>query len=82
MDPQQIFHGTVWGNPRPMTEALRVLRTTLGGGGEGPPSVDMLEQALQMFVTTQRVANFTELKYVCYGVTVPIGQLRVCWVAC
>lgn len=76
MDPQQIFHGTVWGNPRPMTEALRVIRTTLGGGGEGPPSVDMLEQALQMFVTTQRVANFTELKYVCYGVTVPIGQSR------
>ena len=78
MDPQQIFHGTVWGNPRPMTESLRDLRKSMGGSGEGPPPVDLLQQALQVFAKTQQVANFTELKYVCYGVTVPLWLGQCC----
>lgn len=76
MDPQQIFHATVWGNPRQMTETLREVRKSMGGSGEGPPSVDLLQQALRIFAKTQQVASFTELKYVCYGVTVPLGQDR------
>jgi len=76
MEPQQISHASVWGNPRPMTDTLRDIRKSLGGGGEGPLKVDMLRQALQGFAKTQQVANFTELKYVCYGVTVPLGQVR------
>jgi hypothetical protein len=76
MDPQQLFPGTVWGNPRPMTESLRDIRKSMGGSGEEPPSVDLLQQALLAFAKTQQVANFTELKYVCYGVTVPLRQSR------
>lgn len=76
MDPQQTFQSTVWGNPRPMSETLRDLRKSLGSGAEGPPPADLLQQALQGFAKTQQVANFTELKYVCYGVTVPLGQGR------
>ena len=76
MDPQQIFHTTVWGNPRPMTEALRDLRKSLGGSDDGQPSVDVLQRSLRSFATTRQVANFTELKYICYGVTVPIGPSR------
>jgi hypothetical protein len=76
MEPQQIFQGTVWGNPRPMTESLRDIRKSMGGNEEEPPSVDLLQQALLAFVKTQQVANFTELKYVCYGVTVPLRQGR------
>ena len=76
MDPQQVFHATVWGNPRPMSDSLRDIRKSMGGGGDGPPTADLLKQALQNFANTQQVANFTELKYVCYGVTVPLGQAR------
>jgi hypothetical protein len=76
MDPQQFFRGTVWGNPVPMSDLLRDIRKSMGESDDGPPTGDLLKQALQNFATTQQVANFTELKYVCYGVTVPLGQTR------
>jgi len=74
MDPQQGLHATVWGNPRPMTDVLRDVKKSLGDSGEGQPTVDVLQRSLRSFATTQQVASFTELKHVCYGVTVPLGQ--------
>jgi hypothetical protein len=56
-----------------MTVALRDVRKALGSGAEGPPAQDMLQRVLQTFVQTQTVANFNELKYVCYGVSVPVS---------
>jgi hypothetical protein len=73
-DPQQIFRTPVWGNPRVMTEALRNLKRELGASDAGPPTGDVMQSSLRNFGSTQEVGNFTELKYICYGVTVPVGE--------
>lgn len=73
MSPRHMSHALPWGNPRVMTEALHSLQSELGGDGGRPPTDDALKSSLQKFVKTQRVASFTELKYVCHGVTVPVG---------
>lgn len=72
--PQNIFHSPTWGNPRVMTEALRSIKHDLGGNDGGAPGEDLLKSSLQRFVKTRHVDNFTQLKYVCYGVTVPVGK--------
>jgi hypothetical protein len=74
MEPKQIFRAPTWGNPRVMSEALRDVRRAFGGGDSAAPAANLLQASLRRFVTTQRVANFTELKCVCYGVTVPVGE--------
>lgn len=74
MEPRQIFHAPVWGNPRPMTEALRDMRRTLGGTDVGAPPSDVLQDSLRRFAMTQQVSSFTELKYLCHGLTVPVGE--------
>lgn len=74
LDPRQIFHAPVWGNPRAMSEALRAVRRDLGESEDDAPAKDVLQLSLRSFVDTKNVTNFTELKYVCYGVTVPIGD--------
>lgn len=77
MAPQQTASGTVWGNPRLMTEGLRQVRSALGDRGDDRPAEDRLQRSLQVFADRKRVANFTELKHVCYGVTVPLGTTRL-----
>jgi hypothetical protein len=57
-----------------MTEALRSVQRDLGGTDDAPLSDDLLKLSLQKFHKTQQVGNFTELKYVCHGVTVPVGK--------
>ncbi len=74
LSPRLISHAVEWGNPRVMTEALRSLQRDLGGDGGRPPTDDLLKSSLQKFFKTQQVASFTELKYVCHGVTVPAGK--------
>lgn len=73
MEPRQIFHAPVWGNPRPMSEALRDIRRSLGDSEGVGATQDVLQKSLHRFAATQRVDSFVELKYVCYGLTVPIG---------
>jgi len=74
MSPRHSSHAVEWGNPRVMTEALRSLQRDLGGNGSRSPTDDLLRSSLQNFFKTQQVASFTELKYVCHGVTVPAGK--------
>ena len=74
LNPQHIAPTTEWGNPRAMTEALHRLRHDLGADGGRPPGADLLRTSLNQFVKSRQVSSFTELKYVCYGVTVPVGQ--------
>lgn len=74
MEPQQIFHAPVWGDPQAMTEALRRIKRDIGGTAEDKPHADVLQASLNRFASTKRAGNFTELKYVCYGVTVPVGK--------
>jgi len=71
--PSRIFRATVWGNPKAMTDSLRELKRDLGNSDGGPPSKDVLQASLQRFAATDEIGTFTELKYVCYGVTVPVG---------
>lgn len=66
-------HSIEWGNPRAMTEALKRIKHDLGGLDNEKPAQDQLQAALQRFSSTRQVSSFTELKYVCYGVTVPVG---------
>ena len=67
-------HALPWGNPRAMTEALHSLQRDLGDDGNLSATDDRLKLSLQKFVQTHQVASFTELKYVCHGVTVPVGK--------
>jgi len=78
MAPNLVFRAPVWGSPRAMTEALRDVRKTLSGGDGGLPDRNVLQDSLRRFASTQAVANFTELKHVCYGVTVPVGENKWC----
>lgn len=71
---QPVTSAVAWGNPRAMTVVLHSVQRDLGGDAGRPPTDDVLRSSLQAFVKTQQVANFTQLKYVCYGVTVPIGK--------
>lgn len=57
-----------------MTEALRSIKRDLGGADGGVPSEDLLQASVRRFAMTQKVSSFTELKYVCYGVTLPLGE--------
>ncbi len=74
MEPRLVFRAPVWGNPRAMTAALRDVRKTFSSGEGAVPAKDVLQAALRRFAMTQTVASFTELKHLCYGVSVPVGE--------
>jgi hypothetical protein len=63
-----------WGNPRVMTEALKRIRKELAVESQGMPAEDQLRIVLARFATTGSALSFTELKYLCYGATVPVGD--------
>ena len=67
-------HGPVWGDPKAMTTALKAVKLAFGGADsmEHPDREDLLEAVLR-FHRDHQAATFTQLKYVCYGVTVPVG---------
>jgi hypothetical protein len=65
---------TEWGNPRVMTEALKRIRKELASESQGMPAEDQLRIVLARFATTGSALSFTELKYLCYGATVPVGD--------
>ncbi|KRD25372.1 hypothetical protein ASE39_22645 [Acidovorax sp. Root267] len=74
LDVHRAVHAIEWGNPRVMTETLKRIRHDLGGEGNDQPAADQLQAALLRFARSRQVASFTELKYVCYGSTVPVGH--------
>jgi EH_Signature domain len=65
-----------WGNPRPMTEALKRIRKELASDTQVQPTEDQLRKAIARFVNTGSVQSFTELKHLCHGTTVPVGESR------
>jgi hypothetical protein len=73
--PGRIFHATVWGNPRAMSEALKTVKRDLSSGNETAPPSDVLKESLEAFAGAGRVANFTQLKHVCYGLNVTVEAL-------
>lgn len=74
LDVGQALHAVEWGNPRAMTESLKRIRRELGGGDLDRPTEDKLQAALARFAASGAVLSFTELKYLCYGATVPVGD--------
>ena len=60
---------------RPMRQALEAVRKDLGGSDDlgRPPSADMVA-AVRRFTQHRKVESFTQLKYVCYGITVPLDD--------
>lgn len=74
MDPRRTFHAQVWGAPKAMSSALREVRKAFGEEVNDVPQDSVLQEALQQFAATRKVASFTELKYVCHGLTTPFGS--------
>lgn len=62
-----------WGDPRAMTLALKTVKQAFGGGddAERPPNATLVS-AVRSFFRSRQIASFAELKYVCYGVAVPV----------
>lgn len=74
LDPQKIFDAPTWGNPRVMTEVLKEVRRDLGGNDIVSLDGDRVQKALLRFLKSRAVSSFTDLKYVCHGLTVPFGR--------
>lgn len=68
-----------WGNPTPMHEMLTSIKRDLGGLADTSPAQDKVKASLLHYQKTRELPSFNSLKYVCYGITVPIGinQWRV-----
>lgn len=73
-DFSHLHHGLEWGNPRAMSAALKDIQRTFGGEGADVPETDVLQATLLRFAQTLKAATFTELKYVCYGITVKLPR--------
>lgn len=70
--PHHIFPATVWGNPHAMTAVLKRIRQELGSEGVETIDIDRVKVALAKFSKTQEVENFTQLKYLCHGLLLPV----------
>lgn len=68
-----------WGNTKAMHEMLLSIQRDLGGQADTRPAEDQVKASLLQFHKTRALPSFNNLKYVCYGITVPIGikQWRV-----
>jgi hypothetical protein len=76
--PHQIFPATEWGSPRGMTEVLKRIRRDFGNEVGESINVDRVKVALAQFVQTQDIQNFTQLKYLCFGVLLPVPGNQWC----
>lgn len=74
------FNGTnrndavLWGNPKVMSEVLKQIQKEIGGDALDKPDDNRLQKTLKAFARRNKVDSFNELKCVCYGITVPIGD--------
>lgn len=67
-------HGAGWVPPgNPMHQAFKDVKKVLGGDDDATrPGRDDMLAAVRKFLRQRKVESFTQLKYVCYGVTVPV----------
>lgn len=67
------MRGAAWAAAeKPMAEALKRVQAELGSAAEARPQTDQMVAAVRDFMRHQRVRNFNQLKYVCYGLAVPL----------
>ena len=76
--PHKIFPATEWGSPRGMTEVLRQIKREFGNEIGESINVDRVKAALTHFVKTKDVENFTQLKYLSYGLLLPVTSNSWC----
>ena len=62
-----------WGDPKAMKAALKGVRQVFGAGsGMECPSREEMATAVRTFFRERSAATFTQLKYVCYGISLPL----------
>ena len=72
---RRAHHEPVWGEPKAMTAALKGVKQAFADAdGSERPARDDLVAAVRGFFISRQISSFTELKYVCYGVTVPVDD--------
>lgn len=76
--PRTIFSAPVWGDPRAMSEMLKVIRRELGNELANVTDTDKLKEAIISFARDAEVRNFNQLKYLCHGLLVQVGQDHWC----
>lgn len=73
LDIGQRHRNGAWGDPKPMSAALKGVKDVFGGADDGVrPDCGDLVEAVRNFFRSRQAASFTELKYICHGVTVPV----------
>lgn len=75
VDAMLLDRPAVSGNPRAMDLALREIRRAFGDHDYAPP-LDQLKIALRGFFANRKDLTPTQVKYVCYGVTVPLDDTQ------
>lgn len=75
LDNGQRHRTVVWGEPKLMSTTLKAVKQAFGGDDDvAPPERGDLVDAVRSFFRSRQVASFTELKYICHGVTVPVDE--------
>lgn len=75
LSPRGALEAPVWGQPRVMTEAMRNVEQAFDTMGASPNTAS-IRKAVLAFARRGSAESFTELKYVCYGVALPIDDDR------
>lgn len=73
LEPGGAFSSKVWGDPGPMARATREVERTFDVMAAAPNKASMLS-AVIAFCKQGKASSFTELKYVCYGVTLSLNK--------
>lgn len=73
LEPGGAFSSKVWGDPAPMAKATREVERTFDVIAAAPSKTTILS-AVIAFCKQGKAASFTELKYVCYGVTLSLNK--------
>lgn len=76
--PRTIFSAPVWGDPRAMSEMLKVVKRDLGNDLASMDDTDKLQDAVISFARDAEVRSFTQLKYLCHGLLIPVGEDSWC----
>lgn len=77
LEPEAVFRAPVWGDPRRMSEALREVERSFNSISTLPPAAN-IHRAVLAFAHHGGALNFTELKHVCHGITMPINDEGRC----
>ena len=73
--PTAVLRSNPWVDPKPMRMALKAVEQAFDCAGETPPTQSM-KTAVLAFLQAAQPLSFRELKYTCFGVTLPFDGVR------